>query len=218
MRGLKKAFCLLFACLFILAGCDNAPDTFLAYNGDLYDFQSASRWHLIDEEAAWETIEVGFTDNNEVDETIQYTAKAKTLKNDPDRRIIAYGTAETNYYIKRGALPAVCASDVEKVVLAKDVSGVTVTLEQDGLRLWLDFLTQFYSDNTACTSEKWGKTVPDSYIYVYFSDFPAYYYYGYLGFSESGKLGFAPLDDEECNMRCFLLPEVLSNHILQLGY
>ena len=213
---MKKSLFLLIACLILLVGCENAiGEPFIMYNGEIYDFHNWTDWNLINEDAEWETIYVWHGFEEEFSETIKYTTKAKTLKDDPNRLIIAYGVMETNYYIKRGAIPAVYSDSVEKIVLSNEVSNLT--LDKEGLELWLDFLKQCYSDKNH-VSEKWNKGVPNSSIYVYFSDFPMNYYYGYFGLSESGRLGFSSWDFENYNTHCIILPEELSSRILGLGY
>ena len=214
---MKKA-CLLIVCLLLLTGCTTEQNysgaSVMVYNGELYDFQSNSRWQTVNGTAEWETVYVGFVDEENIDATVSYTKKAKILKNNPESLVIAYGILETNYYIKRGAIPSVYSERVEKVVFSDGVS--TVTLEQENLQLWMDFLRQCHANPTSCQTEPWKKGVPDGFIYVYFSDFPLYYFFGYFGFSASGQLGFSAWDFEEYNTQCILLPENIAACMVSL--
>ena len=206
----------MIICLLALSGCrttsPNSEDRYIAlYNGDIYD--EVDNWYPVSKDyepvSAW----IGFED--EMTESITYSKQASILKSDTKHIALIYDNqlSDMNYFIKRDAhIPHICTDTVEKIVLVKDDE--RIPLEKDNFSSYLKFINQCYSDKASYVTDKWNHSAPDWFIYVYFQDFPLYYYYGYFGQLKSGQYGFSSWDFEGYNTHGIALPESISNDIL----
>lgn len=205
---------MLCICLLVLTGCkemEGIPhkrETSLLYDGEVFDFHSGSYWTPVDKRTKWEDVCVGFYDTDAENGQVEYTTRAKILKGSSSISVIAYGAVETNYYIKRGQTPSVYVDNVEKIVVSNDFSSISI--ETNDLTGWLEFLKESHL-NKHCEYEKWSEEAPDYSVYVYFTDFPLYYYYGYMGRSESGRWGISTWDYADYNSSCIIIPDELAS-------
>lgn len=214
---MKRIWHFVAICLFLLSGCHTpntiSHDPFVAvYNGNIYD--EVDNWYPVNEDYKTVSVWIGF--ENDISEPIVYSKQANVLKTDTDCIGLVYDNklSDMNYFIKRDTnIPQVYKDAVQKIVLVND--SANIELRKDGLVSYLEFLKQCYSDKSSYVVEEWEQGSPDMFIYVYFQDFPLYYYYGYFGRLESGKYGFSSWDFQNYNTHGIVIPDNITNQILQ---
>ena len=198
---MKKLVFLLAVAIFLLSGCASTTDgqRFVAiYNNEIY--KEAPNWYPINPTYTSVRAWVGTEENaSHPTDDLSEVSLANANTTHP---FIAYDNqlSETHYLIKGDdTLPDVCTV----------ISG-------NALESLMDFLRQCHAGTISYQTEKWKSGAPDQLVYIYFEEFPLYYYYGYFGQSESGKSGFSSWDVESYNTQCILLPDTVVEGIAQI--
>lgn len=212
---MKKLVFLLAAAIFLLSGCASTTDNqrFVAiYNNEIY--KEAPNWYPIN--PTYTSVRAWVGTEEDASHPTDDLSKVLLANANPTHPFIAYDNqlSETHYLIKGDdTLPDVYTDKIEKIVLSRDDENTVIS--GSALESLVDFLRQCHAGTISYQTEKWKSGAPDQLVYIYFEEFPLYYYYGYFGQSESGKSGFSSWDVESYNTQCILLPDAVAEGIAQ---
>ncbi|MEI6131623.1 MAG: hypothetical protein WCQ41_02200 [Bacillota bacterium] len=224
MRKRTSIFILII--VLTLSGCSfysNAPKDskfVVLYNGNFYE--EIKDWQMIDESkslalSAWAGFEYKIQNNIN---NLKNNAKIQTFTKDNEEKFISYENVlfeKELYHKTNDKLPDYHFNEgkVEKIVLKSYYQRREVLITGKNLKELLTFIENSEKESSKRIVEERRKGPELFGVDVYFENYPAYFKLGSIGWTKSGRIGYASYEIKgfDANTKYIVFSDTLTTMI-----